>query len=108
MIIRKASKKDKVEAINLAEGLPEWFDRVGMESLRVDLEMNHLVVAVEKNEIVGFSCYSSYGGRMILMWFGVKKEYHRKGIGKKLLDWIEEESKKLKLNYIELETLPEE
>ena len=107
MKIRKATKKDKEEALKIAKKLKEWFSKEGVKNIKIDFELNNLIVAIEKNKVIGFLCYTSYSGRMQLIWMGVKKEYQRKGTGKKLLNWLEKESRKLGLRYIELETLPE-
>ena len=64
--------------------------------------------AVENKKVIGFLCYSSYCGKMLLMWMGVKKEFHRKGVGERLLKWLEKKAKKLNLYSIEVETLPDE
>ena len=39
---------------------------------------------------------------------GRRMDIRRKGIGEKLLKWLEKEAKKLKLYAIEVETLPDE
>ena len=108
MEIKIANSKEKEQALKIAKLLPEWFDDIGIKSLETDFKMNHVIVAIENKDVLGFLCYSSYGGRMLLMWLGVKKSLQRRGIGKELLSWLEKEAKRLGLYYIELETLPEE
>ena len=108
MKIRKADPKYRKEALKITRELKEWFDKNAREKqIPLDFKLNNLVVALEKEKVIGFLCYTSYSGKMQLIWIGVKKEFQRKGIGKKLLTWLEEESKKLKLHYIEVETLSE-
>lgn len=108
MIIRKAKNKDKKSAILIAKNLKDWFDKEGIRNMKIDFNMNNLLVAVENKKVIGFLCYSSYCGKMLLMWMGVKKEFHRKGVGERLLKWLEKKAKKLNLYSIELETLPDE
>ncbi|OGJ18530.1 hypothetical protein A3K73_04945 [Candidatus Pacearchaeota archaeon RBG_13_36_9] len=70
--------------------------------------MNSVIVAVDKSKVVGFLCYTSFSGKMLLLWMAVAKDYHRKGIGEKLLSYLEDLSRKLKIYSIEVETLPDE
>jgi len=108
MQLRKATEKDKKEAIKIAQELKEWFDKEGIKNIKIDFRLNNLAVAVDKSEVLGFLCYTSYCGKMQLMWMGVKRNAQKEGIGKKLLKWLEKEAKKYKLHSIEIETLPDE
>ncbi|HRY63588.1 MAG TPA: GNAT family N-acetyltransferase [Patescibacteria group bacterium] len=108
MRIIKATKTDRQEAIKIATDLKEWFDKKGLQYMQIDFQLNNLVVAKDKGEVIGFLCYSSDCGRMLLIWLGVKRNMQRNGIGQKLLNWLVCESKKLGLYSIELETLPDE
>ncbi|MDD2657017.1 MAG: GNAT family N-acetyltransferase [Patescibacteria group bacterium] len=76
--------------------------------MKVDFELNSVIVAKTDDNVSGFLCYTSYCGKMLLMWMGVKKEDQRKSIGQQLLQWLETESKKLGCQSIEVETLPDE
>jgi len=108
MQITKATKKDKEEAMKVAADLEEWFSEQGLKNMRVDFELNSLIVAKENGKVSGFLCYTSYSGKILLMWMGVKKEFQRKGVGQKLLTWLEDEGKRFGFHSIEVETLPDE
>ncbi|MDP3728132.1 MAG: GNAT family N-acetyltransferase [bacterium] len=108
MKIRPATEKDKKEAMVIAKSLKEWFNKDGIKNMALDFRMNHCIVAIEKEKVLGFLSYTTYSGKMLLLWMGVKRDLQRKGVGKYLLDWLVKESKKLKLYSIEVETLPEE
>src|SRR3989338_1990739 len=108
MKLRQATEKDKKEAMAIAKSLKEWFNKDGIKSMAIDFKMNHLMVAIEKEKVLGFLSYTTYSGKMLLLWMGVKKDLQRKGVGKALLNSLLKESKKLKLYSIEVETLPEE
>lgn len=108
MKIRKASEKDKKEALGIAKELKEWFSKEGIKNINIDLKLNNVVVVADGKKVIGFLCYTSYSGRMQLIWIGIKKNFQRKGIGEKLLKWLENESRKLRLYSIEVETLPDE
>lgn len=105
MIIKKANKKETSEAINVSQGLTKWFDKRGLKDIKTDLKLNNLIVAVDKRKVIGFLCYSTYSGRMQLVWIGVKLNAQRKRIGEKLLKWLEKEAKRYRLYSIEVETL---
>jgi len=107
--IRKATRKDIIESLKIANDLKEWFDNNAREkNMPLDFKLNNLIVAVEGKSVIGFLCYTSYSGKMLLVWMGVKRDYQRKGIGKILLDWLIKEAKRLKLHSIEVETLTDE
>ena len=92
----------------IANDLKDWFNKEGLKNMKIDFEVNSVVVAKEDKQVLGFLCYTSYCGKMLLMWMGIKKEKQRKGIGQQLLKWLENESKKLGFTSIEVETLPDE
>ncbi len=108
MKIKKATKEEEKAAIKIAAGLKDWFNKKGLENMKIDFQLNNLIVAKENNKVHGFLCYSSNSGKMLLIWMGVKQGLQRKGIGQKLLDWLEKEAKRLGLYSIEVETLPDE
>lgn len=76
--------------------------------MKIDFDFNHLVVAVDDGDVIGFLCYSSNCGKMQLLWMGVKRGLQRKGVGEKLINWLEIEAKKYGRYSIEVETLPDE
>jgi len=45
---------------------------------------------------------------MLLIWMGIDPENFRKGVGSHLLEWLNEEAKRLNLYAIEVKTLPDE
>jgi GNAT superfamily N-acetyltransferase len=108
MKIVKANKKDKTQAIQIAKDLKEWFSKEGVKNLSIDFNNNTVIVAKDNNQVIGFICYTTYCGKMLLIWMGVKRDQWRNGIGTKLLEYLTSEAKSLGLYYIETETLPEE
>ncbi len=108
MKIRKATRKDCVSALVIARELKEWFTPEAIRNMRLDFSVNNLVVAIEDKEVVGFLCYSSEHGLLKILWIGVSKRNHRKGIGGSLLRWLIREAKRIKSKAIQVETLPEE
>ena len=107
-MITEASSQDKEDSIKIAHTLSEWFTEEGIRNMSLDFENNHLIVEKENDEVLGFLCYTTYCGKMLLIWMGVKRDLLNKGTGQRLLDWLIEETKRLNLQAIEVETLPEE
>ena len=108
MQLRKATEQDKREAIKIAQNLKEWFNKEGIRNMKIDFKFNNLVVMRDKGKVSGFLCYTTNCGKMQLIWMGVRKDMQQKGIGEKLLKWLEKEAKRYKLYSIEVETLPDE
>lgn len=108
MKIAPATEKDKKEAMAIAKSLKEWFNKEGIKNMAIDFKMNSLLVAKEKEKVLAFLSYTTYSGKMLLLWMGVRKDVQRLGIGKALVDYLVKESKRLKMYAIEVETLPEE
>lgn len=108
MDIVKANEQEKEEALEIAKSLKEWFTDEGIKNLEIDFDNNTVIVAKDNNQVIGFTCYTTYCGKLLLIWMGVKKDQWRNGIGTKLLEHLISEAKSLGLYYIETETLPEE
>lgn len=108
MLLRKATEKDKKEAIKIAQNLKEWFNKEGIRNMKIDFKFNNLIVSIDKEKVSGFLCYTTCCGKIQLIWMGVKRDAQRKGIGEKLLRWLEKEAKRYGLHSIEVETLPDE
>jgi len=63
-----------------------------------------LWVAESNNELVGFvGLVSTIQGIFWLSWYGVKKKYHGKGIGKALFEFVLDEAKKQKAKILCIE-----
>ena len=67
MIIRKATSNDRKDALKISRDLKEWFNEEGLKNMKIDFELNNIIVAIDRNKVVGFLCYTSYYGKMLLM-----------------------------------------
>ena len=108
MIRAKWGDRHIADALKIAQGLNEWFNKNGLKSIETDLFFNNVAVAVDGNETLGFVCYSSYDGVMQLIWMAVERNHQGMGIGTMLLKWVEDEARDHGLTLIQVETLPEE
>ncbi len=107
MKIRNATKKDIKSAIKIAKSLLNWFTKKAIKNMEIDFNMNNIVIASEKDEILGFLCFNSDKSRIKIVWLGVDKRYHRKGIGSKLIKWLGIFAKKSGVKTIETTTSTE-
>lgn len=67
--IRPIKDSDHAAAIEIAKGLPEWFDRRAI-SVAIPIDLGHHVgyVAEADGEVVGFGTYYVADGRATLGW----------------------------------------
>ena len=81
----QTEKKQTVREI--LEALPEWFEVAESREKYIAESAEQLVFAAYDGEkAVGFLCLKETGGAtMELAVLGVRKEYHRQGIGRRLL-----------------------
>jgi len=105
MEIRKATQEDKQKAIEIAKELKDWFNEDAFENMSIDFKFNNTVVAVENKKVVGFLCHSSNEGIVRINWLGIDKNKMRKGVGTKLVKWLENKAKRLGAKTIDVETL---
>ncbi|MCK5811905.1 MAG: GNAT family N-acetyltransferase [Clostridiales bacterium] len=87
--------------------LPEWF---GIESAIV--EYNQKVKQLDfikikyQQEVIGFCAYQvNYGINCDLYVLGIYRDFHRFGIGSKLIEYINDEVKKQEVKYLSVKTL---
>ena len=103
-------KKDIRASLKIAEDLKEWFTETAIENMKIDFvfNVNTLIVAKEKERVIGFLCYTKERYLLKIKWMGVARNCQRKGIGNELLRWLEKEAKKEKYKTIQVETLTDE
>jgi GNAT superfamily N-acetyltransferase len=105
MDIHSANHKEKEAALEVARSLSDWFNNDAINNMQIDFAYNQLLVAHNKDEVVGFLCYTTYSGKCLLLWMGVQPDKHHQGIGIALLSSLELIAKELCLHTIEVETL---
>ncbi len=103
MKIRKANKKQIEESLEIAEELKEWFTKDAIKKMHRTFKTN-LIVALN-GKVKGFFNYKINKNSLSIVWMGVKRDIHRKGMGKKLLKELEKIAKKNKKYIIRVETL---
>jgi len=100
-------ENEYIECEKILRNLPEWF---GIESSIVDYvsDIKNMKSYVGKlnNEIIGFitlNFHNKYTAEIQVM--AVKKEYHGRNIGSKLVKYVEEILKQEGFEYLEVKTL---
>ena len=90
----------------VAEELPEWFDGAARaKSIPVDIRHQEGFVAVSGQKVVGFVTLYVAEGRLHIGWLGVAREYHRQGIGTRLLAAAEMKARDLGIDELATYTL---
>lgn len=103
MEIRKANKKQINESLEIAEELKKWFTKNAIKKMHRTFKKN-LIVALN-GKVDGFLNYRINKNSLSIIWMGIKRDVHRKGIGKRLLKELEKIAKKNKKYMIRVETL---
>jgi ribosomal protein S18 acetylase RimI-like enzyme len=99
------SEGDVNESLKIAEELSLWFTKEALENMKKDFNSDNLIVCKNENEVIGFLCYSKLDKNMKILWMAVRKDFQRKGIGRKLLNFLFNEAKNLGISCILVETL---
>ena len=91
MTIRKATEKDNKECLEIAKGLPEWFNEKGILEIADDLA-NLPSYIYEDKGILGYVCIKEKSETAIeIKQLAVRKDGHRGGIGTEVLNYIKNE-----------------
>ncbi len=87
--------------------LPEWFGiEVAIQSYRRDIENMATYVAKYNEKIVGFVTSRLHNEQSAeIQVMGVRKEYHRMGIGRSLVSHTEAKSRQSGVKYLQVKTL---
>ena len=102
-------EEDVKNSLKIAEELSLWFTKEALNNMKKDFSSHNLIVCKNETETVGFLCYSKLNNKsdknMKILWMGVKKEFQRNGIGKRLLNFLVNEAEELGISSILAETL---
>lgn len=107
-IVYKKTEDGKGKICNeILRALPEWF---GIESAIVqyvkDVENMEMYIAKSNDQVVGFismNKHNKYTAEIHVM--GILKEFHKKGIGKRLVELVEKELKNNGFEFFTVKTL---
>src|SRR4030042_6318150 len=105
IMIRKYVTNDFKQLIEIAKTLPEWFTAGGVRQMNIDLRFQNGFVALNGSRIVGFLSFYVSEGIAQIGWMGVLSEFHRQGIGQKLVGRLISELKKVGIQELRVNTL---
>ncbi len=107
MRIRPSTPGDAPAMLDVARALPQWFNAGGLEEMAKDFQVHQGFVAVDENgAAVGFATFSPLSVEAALLsWIGVRPEARRHGLGRKLIEALEEKLVALGFSRLEVETL---
>ena len=104
-MIRKYVTTDLEQLIEIAKTLPEWFTAGGIKHMSIDLRFQHGFVALNGSRIVGFLSFFVNESVAQIGWMGILSEFHRQGIGQKLVGKLISELKKAGIRKLRVNTL---
>ena len=90
----------------VVEDLPEWFDETAKtKSIPVDIRHQEGFVAVSTQRVVGFVTLYVTESRLHIGWLAVARDFHRQGIGTRLLEASEMKARALGIDELATYTL---
>ena len=105
--INKLIPGDAAACEGILRSLPEWFGiEAAIQSYRRDIEKMPTHVAKHNDKIVGFVTTKLHNNQSAeVQVMGVRKEYHRMGIGRSLVSQTEAKSRQSGVKYLQVKTL---
>lgn len=107
--IKHLTNEEKKKEISrlILESLPEWFGiKESREDYIKDSAEEDMLVAYDNEKPIGFICIKETGkDTMELAVMGLLKDYHRKGIGKKLFEDAKDFAKDKNYSFIQVKTV---
>ena len=104
--IRKGKSSDLSGILEVARTLPDWFDDDARNrAIPIDIRHQPSFVATDEDRIVGFVTIFVNEGRLNIGWIGVHVDWHRQGIGTRLVKKAEELARELGCSEVATMTL---
>ena len=104
--IQPLDEKHLSGILAVAEDLPEWFDETARtKSIPIDIQHQEGFVAVSGQKVVGFVTLYVTESRLHIAWLAVARDFHRQGIGTRLLEASEMKARALGIDELATYTL---
>jgi GNAT superfamily N-acetyltransferase len=112
LVIRRSAPEDAEEMLTVARTVGDWFDEASFEEMEDDLEDDPGVVALLDGRIAGWATwYTSSDSRepalMELTWIAVRGDLRGRGIGRALMEAVEDILRTNGVRTLELRTMTE-
>ena len=103
---KEVNQKQRI-AREILEALPDWFGiPEAREQYIKESEDQPFFAAYDSNKPIGFLCLKETGKETVeLCVMGVLKDYHRKGIGRKLFEQAREKAKQVGYSFMQVKTV---
>ncbi len=103
---KEVNQKQRI-AREILEALPDWFGiPEAREQYIKESADQPFFAAYDSNKPVGFLCLKETGKETVeLCVMGVLKDYHRKGIGRKLFEQAREKAKQAGYSFMQVKTV---
>ena len=107
LYIRQIIQEDRATIVEMAKSLRQWFTELGIQQIARDLQTLKGLVALEDENMAGFVTYSINVDETVaeLTWIAVHPNLHRKGIGRSLVEALEEVLVRLGVSAFEVSTV---
>ena len=104
-VLDKTVKQQIARAV--LESLPEWFGIAeAREEYIRDSAGLFFAAAYDQGRPIGFICLKETGRATAELYvMGVLKEYHRKGVGRRLIEWAKETARQKGYSFIRVKTV---
>ncbi len=101
------SDKKQIIARTILEALPDWFAISESRERYIKESAEQLFFAAYDSEKpIGFLCLKETGKETVeLCVMGVLKDYHRKGVGRKLFEWAKEMAGQSGYSFMQVKTV---
>jgi len=100
------SEKHVDACLTIAKELHHYFSEEGIATMSKDLKRNSLYIAMNLNEVVGFTAVHNKSNYVAeISWMAVKLEYHRQGTGSSLIERVVDDLRPQGIRVLEVKTL---
>jgi len=105
-LVRKLKRSDLASIERISKALhPEWFTEEALMNIPRDIQFARCFVIEKNGKIAGFISVHSHDGNPMIGWLGVDPKLRGEGIGKHLLEKVENELLKFGYKYLRVETV---
>lgn len=89
-LIREMTSADIDEVVRVGRALAGWFTRNDMNRIAIDARFENGLVAERDGRIVAFLLFYVFEAKARIAWMGVLRQFHHQGIGRRLIDRLEQ------------------
>ena len=106
--VRPILLDDHESILEIAKALhPAWFNELGLQEIVRDVQKERGLIAIDNGRAVGFVIYrkNENGNSAELSWIAVRPEFHRRGVGRSLMNSLAEVLTQQGIRMLEVSTV---